>query len=147
MAAADGEGAPIGLVVTSATPHRARLIEQTLYAARIPRKGAGRPRKYFKRLTYDGAADSKTLRERLKKKRDIDLICPRRKNNKHKTRDGRKLRRYKRRWKIERTNARLHNYRRIVVRYDRFLSIYRAFVPLAFIMIVLKKGYEITSIQ
>ena len=139
MVVADGGGLPLGLVVTSATPHEAKLIEQTLDTVRVPRKGAGRPRKKFKRLIYDRAADSKALRERLKRDRDIDLICPHRKNNKHKTQDGRKLRRYKRRWKIERTNAWLQNYRRIVVRYDRFLSIYKAFVTLAFIMIVLKR--------
>ncbi|MBP5620901.1 MAG: transposase, partial [Thermoguttaceae bacterium] len=40
---------------------------------------------------------------------------------------------------IERTNAWLHNYRRVTVRYDRFLSIYKAFVTLAFIMIVLNR--------
>jgi len=40
------------------------------------------------------------------KKRGIELIAPYRKNNKRKQyEDGRKLRRYKRRWKIERTNV------------------------------------------
>ncbi len=105
MVATEGEGIPIGLVVTSATPHEAHLIEQTLDTIRIPRKGRGRPRKRIKRLIYDKAADSNDLWVRLKRERGIDLICPHRKNNKHKTQDGRKLRRYKRRWKIERTNA------------------------------------------
>ncbi len=45
MAAADGEVLPIVLVVSSATPDEARLIEQTLDTSRISRKGAGRPRK------------------------------------------------------------------------------------------------------
>ena len=115
------------------------MIEQTLDTVRVPRKGAGRPRKRIKRLIYDRAADSKALRDRLKKERGIDLICRRRKNCKHKIQDGRKLRRYKRRWIIERTNARLQNFRRVAVRYDRSLSIYKAFTVLACILIVLKR--------
>jgi len=64
------------------------------------------------RLIYDKAADSDPLRERLAK-RGVDLVCPHHKNRvKKPTQDGRKLRRYKRRWKIERTIAWLHNFRR-----------------------------------
>ena len=37
MEAADGEGVPLGLVVTSATPHEAKLLEKTLDTVRIPR--------------------------------------------------------------------------------------------------------------
>ncbi|NLK45227.1 MAG: transposase, partial [Treponema sp.] len=57
----------------------------------------------MERLIYDKAADSDPLRERLKK-RGIDLIVPHKTNRrKPKTQDGRKLRRYRKRWKIERT--------------------------------------------
>ena len=42
------------------------------------------------------------------------MIAPHRKNRKKKkTQDGRKLRRYKRRWKIERLFAWLQNFRRL----------------------------------
>lgn len=91
-------------------------------------------------LTFpDRAADSKKLRERLMKERGIDLICSHRSTCKYRTQDGRKLRRYSRRWIIERTNAWLQNFRRIVVRYDRFISSYHSFVTLASIMICLKR--------
>jgi len=51
------------------------------------------------------------------KKLDIELISPHKANRKRaKTQDGRKLRRYKRRWKIERLFAWLGNFRRIIVR-------------------------------
>jgi hypothetical protein len=49
----------------------------------------------------------------------IEMIAPHRKNRKNKrrrTQDGRKLRRYKRRWSIERVFAWLENFRRLVVR-------------------------------
>jgi hypothetical protein len=52
---------------------------------------------------YDLAADSDPLRKRLAR-RGIELVCPHRSNRiKPKTQDGRKLRRHKRHWKIERT--------------------------------------------
>ena len=53
--------------------------------------------------------------------------------------DGRKLRRYRKRWKIERTFAWLGNYRRLVVRYERLIDMYRGFFHLACIMIVLNR--------
>jgi len=57
------------------------------------------------RLILDRGYDSDPLRFRLQE-RGIDMICPHRRNRKKaKTQDGRKLRRYKRRWKVERTFA------------------------------------------
>ena len=105
MVVADGNGLSVGFMLTSTTLHEAKLLESTLDTIRVPRKGKGRPRKRFPRLIYDKAAESQPLCDRLKNERKIDLICPQRSNRKTKTQDGRKLRRYRRRWKIERTNA------------------------------------------
>ncbi|GHT41292.1 hypothetical protein FACS189443_2860 [Planctomycetales bacterium] len=60
---------------------------------------------------------------------------------KHKppTQDGRKLRRYRRRYKTERTNAWLQNYRRSVVRYDHKIQMFDAFLQLACCMICARK--------
>jgi hypothetical protein len=41
---------------------------------------------------------------------------------------------YRRRWIIERCFGWMNNYRRLVVRYDRYLHIYRAFCLIAFII-------------
>src|SRR5690606_26965434 len=41
---------------------------------------------------------------------------------------------YRRRWIIERCFGWMTNYRRLVVRYDRYLHIYRAFCLIAFII-------------
>jgi transposase len=54
--------------------------------------------------------------------------------------DGRKLRRFKRRWKIERLFAWLHNSRRIAVRYEYHSDNYLGFVHLACIVILLRNG-------
>jgi len=91
----------------------------------------------IERLIADRAYDSDPHR-RAMRARDIELISPHRK---HRTRsakqDGRPLRRYRKRWKVERTIAWLQNWRRVVTRWDRSVKIYRAFVQLACAMIVL----------
>jgi transposase len=67
------------------------------------------------------ACGSDPLRERLKK-RGIDLIVPYRTNRVHKRfEDGRKLRRYRRRWIIGRTKAWLGQLRRLLVRREHLL--------------------------
>lgn len=91
------------------------------------------------RLIYDKAADSDPLRERLAE-RDIELICPHRKNRvREPTQDGRKLRRYARRWKIERTIAWLHGFRRLVVRHEFYSSLYHGFAKLACLILAIKR--------
>ena len=69
----------------------------------------------------------------------IEMIAPHRRNRKKpKTQDGRKLRRYKRRWKIERLFAWLLNFRRLVVRYERHAKNFLGFVYLGCIVILLR---------
>ena len=53
--------------------------------------------------------------------------------------DGRKLRRYRRRWIVERTNAWLFNFRRLVVRYERKFENFWAFIQLACALIDLRR--------
>jgi len=116
-----------------------KLLEPTIEKIAVPRKGRGRPRKNPVRIVADKGYDSDPLRERLAK-RGIDLICPYRKNNKKmKYQDGRKLRRYKRRWTVERTFAWLQNFRRLVVRWERDITVYQAFFHVACILITLRQ--------
>lgn len=92
------------------------------------------------KLIGDRAYDRDPLDERLAEKRGIELIAPHKNNrNRPPTQDGRPLRRYARRWKVERLFAWLHNYRRIVVRYERYLENFQAFVQLACMMILLRQ--------
>lgn len=139
MVVASGKGIPLGVQLASASPHEVTLIESTLEQVAVPRKGRGRPRKNPKRLIYDQAADSAPLRDRLAK-RGIELICPHRKNRrKPKRQDGRKLRRHKRRWKIERAIGWIGNFRRLVVRYEREITMFFAFVHVACLLIALRQ--------
>ena len=101
--------------------------------------GGGRPRQNPVRIIADKGPDSDPLGQR-RLKGGIELICPYRKNNKTKKyEDGRKLRRYRRRWKVEPTFAWLQNFRRLVVRWEREIQIYQAFFHLACILITLRQ--------
>ena len=139
MVVVDGEGVPLGNHLDSASPNETTLLEKTLKNINVPRKTRGRPRNKPNRLIADKGYDSDPLRRRLKQ-RGIELICPYRSNNKNqKYRDGRKLRRYKRRWKVERTFSWLGNNRRLVVRWDRDIVIYSAFFHIACMIITLRR--------
>src|SRR5712691_2349089 len=140
MVVVDGRGVPLGNSLHSASPAEVRLAETTLATIRVGRSHhAGRPRQEPVRVIADKADDSDPLRKRLRR-RGIALICPHKKNSvRPATQDGRALRRYKRRWIVERTNAWLGNFCRLVVRYDRSLTIYGAFFHIACFMIVLRR--------
>lgn len=56
-----------------------------------------------------------------------------------KTEDGRPLRRYRRRWKVERLITWLHSFRRIVTRWEVHVENYVGFVHLGCIRILLRQ--------
>lgn len=90
----------------------------------------------------DKAYDSDPLDKQLQTAFAIELIAPHKANRKRaKTQDGRKLRRYKRRWKIERLFAWLQNFRRIVVRYEYHAENYLGFVHLGCLLILLRSYF------
>ena len=137
MVLVDGQGIPLGALLASASPHEVTLAEATLARVKVPRR-RGRPRNKPQRIIADKGYDSDPLRRRMKQ-RGIELIAPYRWNKKDKAfYDGRKLRRYRRRWKVQRTNAWFGNFRRLVVRYDRLLSVYQGFFHVACLIITLR---------
>ena len=133
MAVADGTGLPLAISVGSASPHEVKLVEDTLDKRFIEEKP--------ERLIGDRAYDSDPLDASLQKQ-GIEMIAPHKSNRKKPTtQDGRVLRRYKRRWKIERLFAWLQNFRRIQVRHDRSLNNYLAFVLLGCMIIFLRNHF------
>ena len=127
------------MLLESASPAEVTLLEKTLDTVAVPRRGGGRPRKNPERLILDKAYDSDPLRARLAKQ-GIEMICPHKCNRvKPPTQDGRALRRYRRRWTIERLIAWLGNFRRLVVRYERNIRVYQAFCHVACLLIVLRQ--------
>jgi transposase len=138
MVVVDGQGIPLGGAITSASPAEVRLAEDTLETIKVPRQGRGRPKSRPKRLIGDKAYDSDKLRASLAGK-GIRLLVPYRRNRKDKKTPPEVEERYQHRWKIERTFAWLGNFRRLVVRYERLLTVYSGFFHLACIIITLRQ--------
>jgi transposase len=131
MAFSDSSSIPLALHTESASPHEVNLVGETLESAFLKEKP--------KRLVGDKAYDSDPLDETLEE-RGIEMIAPHRTNRKkRKTQDGRKLRRYKRRWKVERLFAWLQNFRRLVVRYEYKDENFLGMAQLGCIVILLRK--------
>lgn len=72
------------------------------------------------RMIGDRAYDNDPLDERVLREQGVDLIAPNRNNKRKRTQDGRPLRRYLLRRKIERLFAWLKNYRRLTSRSEQF---------------------------
>lgn len=130
MAIADRRGTPIAIGIASGPRHEAKLVEETL--------GQRFVRGRLLRLIGDKAYDSDPLDEALRRK-GIDMIAPPHPRRRRKSQDARKLRRYKRRWLIERVFAWLMKSRRIVTRYEHKAENFLGFVQLACVTILLRR--------
>src|SRR5579864_2469405 len=93
MAVADRNGLPVSVCAESATPHEVTLAMSTLLEMVVPDAPQN--------LIGDNAYDSDRLDAELRFY-GIELIAPHRRNRRNSTQDGRRLKRYQRRWKIER---------------------------------------------
>jgi transposase len=130
MAMADRAGLPLAVHVEAASPHEVTLAEPTLAACVVEARPA--------RLMGDKADDSDPRDARLAEQ-GSELMAPHRANRtKPKTQDGRPLRRYKRRWKVERLFAWWQNFRRILVRHEYHAENYLGFVQLGCTVILLR---------
>ncbi len=131
MAISDGHGLPLAVHVASASPHETKLVEPTLqrrFLAETP-----------ERLIGDRAYDSDPLDVQIRERFDVQLVAPHHSTRSRKaTQDGRVLRRYRRRWKIERLFAWLHNFRRIVIRWEYYPENFLGMVQLACAVILLR---------
>jgi transposase len=139
MVVVDGQGIPLGIHVTSARPAEVTLVDATLNTIRVPRRHGGRPRQKPDRLIADRGYDSDPLRQRLHRRGVTAIIPYRNWNLRRRYDDGRHLRRYRRRWIIERTFAWLHSFRRLLVRHERFTSMYCSLLYFAAALIALRR--------
>jgi transposase len=122
MAVTDCHGLPVAICVESATPHEVKL-------ATIPEAPQN--------LIGDKAYDSDKLDAELRYY-GIELVAPHRSNRRNRTQDERRMRRYRRRWKVERLFAWLQNFRRLVVRYERYAENFLGMLYLACCLILLR---------
>jgi len=127
----DGAGTPLAALSAAANIAEVDLAEPVLEEIPLP---LAKPVP----VVADKGYDSDPLRERLAQK-GFDLISPHRGNRQRPcTVDGRKLRRYRRRWKIERLFAWLHNFRRVVIRWEYYPENFLGMVQLACAVILLR---------
>jgi transposase len=130
MGLADSHGLPLALRAESASPAEVKLVEQTMeerFVADVP-----------ERLIGDKAYDSDRLDETMMQKYGTEMIAPNKVNRRVRSQDGRSLRRYVRRWKIERLFAWLFNFRRLVVRYEYHAENFQGFLHLGAAIILLR---------
>lgn len=108
------------------------LTDRTLDAAFV--------RELPPRLIADKAWDSPSLQARLAAERGIELIAPKKggKNPSRRHQDGRALRRYRRRWKIERLFAWLKRWRRLAIRWEHKAENYLGLLHLGCIIVLLR---------
>ena len=120
-----GQGIPRGRTFASQS-RLAPFAVPTLAEVAIPCIGRGRPKQKPTRIVAQKSCDSLALWLR-RKRRGFQLIAPRLSTRKHPFQDGRALRRVWRRWIVERNNAWLHNFERLVTRDDHKIEHRRAF--------------------
>ncbi len=135
MAIANKDGLPLAFHIASGNRHDVALTEPTLDAAFVDELPP--------RLIADRAWDSMN-HQRLLAERGIELIAPKRggKRTSRRRQDGRSLRRYKRRWKVERLFAWLKRYRRIGTRWETKAENYLGFMHLAAIILLVRRFWD-----
>ena len=138
MLVTEGAGLPVGLHLDSAQKGELQLALPTLETVKV-RTPAGRVRTRPRHLVADKGYDSRRFRHYLRSRGIGHTIPPILRTGRFRPRrlPTYDPARYAERWIIERTNAWLQNYRRVLVRHERLLTTYRAFVLIACIMITI----------
>lgn len=128
----DRNGIPLAAATDAANVPETVLAETA--EASIPIPVSGEPV-----LVADRGYDDDAFRDEMEL-RGYRVVVPHRKNRVKESRnDGRTLRRYKRRFIIERSFAWLHSFRRVMTRYERNVNLYDGFVALAMAFIAFGK--------
>ncbi len=132
MILVDARGLPVAVTTGSASPHESKLV-QGLFDFMLTLDAP-------ERIIGDKAYDSDALDEELDDE-GIEMIAPHRKSRKpeNRTQDGRSLRRYKRRWTVERTISWIQNFRRLCIRYDKSTAVFQGFLHLGCAILLIKQ--------
>jgi transposase len=122
MAMADRHGLPVACGIASGQRHEATLVKDLLSSRFVEEKPQN--------LIGDKAYDSNKLDAEMAAE-GIEMIAPNHVTRLHQTQDRRRLRRYCRRWRIERLFAWLMRSRRLVTRYEHKAQNFLALLQLA----------------
>lgn len=132
MVLVDARGLPVAVDTTSASPAECRLVQRLfdfMLTEEVPPRVIG-----------DKAYDSEALDEALAYQ-GIEMIAPHRSGRRADTRtqDGRTLRRYRRRWTVERTISWFQNFRRLCIRWEKSTKLFSGFLHLGCTILLLKE--------
>ena len=128
----DASGLPLGMATAAADVAETDLLMPALndVPVEVPKDTP---------LIADKAHDSDPLRDEIEKAGFRPIIAHRKNRVRPSRNDGRRLRRYRHRWLVERTNAWLHCYRGLAVRWAHYTFMYIGFVYLSFIHMALQR--------
>ena len=126
----DRHALPLAVTTHAANHLEATLVQLTFDFYMIEAKPEN--------LIGDKAYDSDELDE-VMRAQGADMISLQRSNKKHKTQDGRRLRRNERRWIVERFFAWIQQQRGLLVRWGYYPTIFLGFVQPAALCILLKR--------
>jgi transposase len=132
MVLVDARGLPVAVDTAAANRAENHLVQQ-LIDFMLPQDTPSR-------IVGDKAYDSDALDAELAEK-GIELISPHRRNRRpaRKTQDGRPLRRYKRRWTVERTISWFQHFRRLCIRWERSTVLFQGLLHFTCALLLIKK--------
>ena len=126
----DRQGLPLSVSTHAANHHEVTLVQLSFDFYMLEAKPEN--------LIGDRAYDSDKLDDELRKD-GVEMIAPHRSSRRKRTQDGRRLRRYQRRWIVERFFAWIQWRRRLLVRWEYYAENFLGFVQLASILILLRR--------
>ena len=127
----DAGGIPLAWTVTSGNHNDVTQLIPLLDAVPAVGGKVGRPRKRPDRLTADRGYDHDKYRRELRRRRIEPEIA--RRQSAHGSGLGRA------RWVVERTFAWLHQFKRLLVRYDRRAEIHEAFLAIGCCLVCFRR--------
>lgn len=128
----DASGLPLGMATAAANISENELLLPALDDVPLE-VSEGTP------VIADKGHDSDALRDDLQAEGFVPIIPHRKNRVKPSRNDGRRLRRYRHRWLVERTNAWLHCYRGLAVRWAHYSFMFTGMVYLSFIHMTLQR--------
>jgi transposase len=147
MLVVERHGLPLGFVLAGANRAEAQLAEQTLDTIPV-RRPRGRAKQRPVKLVADRGYDSSVFRHTLRRRGIAMCIPSKRHPSSWRAKRGRPVvarkADYQQRFIIERTFAWLGVYRRLLVRWERLLAVYRSFFAFAIMLLTVRAHVHTT---
>jgi transposase len=131
MLLVDATGLPLAAYTCEAGRHESHLVQglfDFMTSTEPPQ-----------RIIGDKGYDDDRLDRQLAQ-RDITMIAPNR-GGRSITQDGRQLRRYGRRWTVERSISWLQNFRRLCIRWEKSACLFQGFLHLSCSLLLIKQVF------